>query len=317
MADTTISGLTLGVPPVGAVLPYSDGTITRKTTTDNILANAGNVGLGTTSPTSKLTVSGSIYSSGQGRFAGWYTGGDGAGLATEIGTSGGQGYLYAFNRTASTYAPINIATGNAGLQINTNGVINATGTLNLAGPYKGTIQRGSYGSLTIGGSNNGYSGIDFTDAAATFMINNSDGLCGVYKNNNSWAWYFDGSGNLITGSVPWNSITGRPKIAWARFNGSGAIQAGSSGVNSVTNNPSGLGTNIYRINVTGAGFSNANYSVTGMTRFNNYTNSMQLYTGTGENTTYNPTSTVFYVSTNNDQGGGINTHTNYIQVIGT
>jgi len=106
-----------------------------------------------------------------------------------------------------------------------------------------------------------------------------------------------------------------PKIAWARFNGSGTIQA-SSGITSITNNPSSLGTWLYRIDVTAAGFSNANYSVVGMTRYNNYSNFMQLYTGGGETTTYNPTQTVFYVGTNNDQGGGTNTHINYIQVIG-
>jgi hypothetical protein len=126
----------------------------------------------------------------------------------------------------------------------------------------------------------------------------------------------DSSGNLILPGTLTVSGLAVPKIAWARFDGSGVIQA-SSGITSITSSAiTGYGNNIYKIDITAAGFSNANYSVTGMTRYNNYATFMSLFTGSGENTTYNPTSTYFYVGTYGDQGNGINTHTNYIQVIG-
>ena len=115
----------------------------------------------------------------------------------------------------------------------------------------------------------------------------------------------------VNGDVKANNI---PKFAWARFDSSGQIQA-SLGVTSITK-PIVASYNIYRIDVTAAAFSNANYSVTGMTRYNGTSNFMQLYTGgSGEDTTLNPTTTVFYVATNNPSIG-VTTHTNYIQVMG-
>jgi uncharacterized protein YunC (DUF1805 family) len=70
------------------------------------------------------------------------------------------------------------------------------------------INRGSYGAISIAGSTNTYSGIDFTDASVTLMVRTSDGLSGMYKNNNAWIWYFDGSGVLTVGTVPGGSVSG-------------------------------------------------------------------------------------------------------------
>jgi len=113
----------------------------------------------------------------------------------------------------------------------------------------------------------------------------------------------------VNGDVKATNI---PKFAWARFNGSGEIQA-SLGVTSIT--PTGPNSNVYLVDVTAANFSNANYSVTGMTRFNGTSCFMQLYTGDGSSTASNPTTTRFYVATNNSSVGQVN-HTNYIQVMG-
>jgi len=191
--------------------------------------------------------------------------------------------------TPSTNAVIPFSESNSTNKVNINSIVGLT----TNGTYRGAIQRGSYGSLTIGGSNNGWSGIDFTDASSTFMVRNSDGLAGIFKTNNTWAWYFDGSGALVTGSVPWANVSGKPSFAtvattgsytdlinkptipaspasqqlaraWVNFDGQGAISTNqtiraSYNVDSVSK----LGTGDYRINFTSGTFSDANYCAVG------------------------------------------------------
>jgi len=92
--------------------------------------------------------------------------------------------------------------------------IDTSGNLTLSsGSLSGTVQRGSYGSLSVSGSTNTYSGIDFTAASATFMIRTSDRLSGVYKDNNTWAYYIDGSGNYYSGGGLCPQTTAPPTLA--------------------------------------------------------------------------------------------------------
>ena len=71
------------------------------------------------------------------------------------------------------------------------------------------INRGSYGSISVAGSTNGYSGIDFGDAYLTFMVkNNAEKLTGIYKFDTTWIWYFDGNGVLQVGTVPVANVSG-------------------------------------------------------------------------------------------------------------
>lgn len=62
MADVTIDALPVGSPSSSASVPFSDAGVTRKVTPNLLLANAGNVGIGTASPTQKLDVVGVITS---------------------------------------------------------------------------------------------------------------------------------------------------------------------------------------------------------------------------------------------------------------
>lgn len=84
------------------------------------------------------------------------------------------------------------------------------------------INRGSYGSVSIAGNSNGWAGVDFTGANATLMVRTTDQYSGLYKNDNSWVWGFDGNGSLVTGTVPWGSVTGKPSFDYATHRGEGS-----------------------------------------------------------------------------------------------
>lgn len=62
------------------------------------------------------------------------------------------------------------------------------------------IDYGSYGSIGVSGTLNGYAGISFSGVSGTLMM--SSGASGFYYNNNTWRVYWDGSGNQQnTGNV--------------------------------------------------------------------------------------------------------------------
>lgn len=74
----------------------------------------------------------------------------------------------------------------------------------------GTRYYGSYGSISLTGTTNGYAGFDNHNTASAFMWTNN--ICGHYYNNNSWNWYFDrgtlrlmGDSNYVLSYVNQNS----------------------------------------------------------------------------------------------------------------
>lgn len=70
----------------------------------------------------------------------------------------------------------------------------------------------TYGSVSLHGTKGGYSGIHFpnTTPGSTFMIRDTDGLSGVYRNSGGWSWYFTGTGVLTVGTVPWARLSDVP-----------------------------------------------------------------------------------------------------------
>jgi hypothetical protein len=108
--------------------------------------------------------------------------------------------------TATTSITANMFTGSgAGLtgtaaSLNIGGNSATTSQRTFSNVRTDGINRGSYGSISVAGSNNSYGGIDFTDQSMTLMIN--AGATGFYYTNNTWRVYWDGSGNQVnTGDV--------------------------------------------------------------------------------------------------------------------
>lgn len=94
------------------------------------------------------------------------------------------------------------------------GTVNATtgsfsGAVSANAGIGGSVRRGSYGSMSLNGSLNGYSGLDLFDQSTTWMTNIAGGVSfGAYKNNSSWAFYFNENGVLSVGTVPGASVSG-------------------------------------------------------------------------------------------------------------
>lgn len=92
---------------------------------------------------------------------------------------------------------------------------NGSSWVDKATGYLKNIPPVSYTSLSLPGAANGWAGIQFSDTSRLYslMVNASDGATGIYAvSDGLWKWYFDGSGQLAAGSVPWGRVTGAPGI---------------------------------------------------------------------------------------------------------
>ena len=126
MADVTISSLNQGTPSSTASIPFSDEGVTKRVAPGSILANAGNIGIGTNNPAQKLDVYG----------GGGFT-------YVEIGKSGQTGNRFAYvdltgDDTYTDYG-LRVLRGNTGP--NADGVITnkGTGTLTFQTEQAGSI----------------------------------------------------------------------------------------------------------------------------------------------------------------------------------
>jgi hypothetical protein len=112
MADGSVN---TSVLPSGAYLPLSGGTLTGALE-------------GTT-----------VNFSGQGRFKGWYS--VGGGHAVELGVSGTDGNIISYNRTTSSYQPLNIQGSTILFNQSTGGAITLYGSLNgTSAAFSGNIE---------------------------------------------------------------------------------------------------------------------------------------------------------------------------------
>lgn len=65
------------------------------------------------------------------------------------------------------------------------------------------INRGSYGSISVSGTTNSYSGIDFGGTSSTLMSSQTNSAHGIYINNNAWTFYASNSGQINTPNYGW------------------------------------------------------------------------------------------------------------------
>ena len=86
--------------------------------------------------------------------------------------------------------------------------------LNINGKITGAGAETSYGALTIDGTKNSYSGINFKSGSTnygTLMVHPD--YQGFYNNSdNGWDWYFV-NGTMAAGTIPWERVSGAPVIA--------------------------------------------------------------------------------------------------------
>jgi hypothetical protein len=87
-------------------------------------ANTGYLSMITWTTTASAIFGASVNAAGQGRFAGWYVSGDMVGAAAEIGISGGNAFVYGYNRSTSVYVDMSLS----GINVN---VIAAGGSIDI------------------------------------------------------------------------------------------------------------------------------------------------------------------------------------------
>lgn len=129
-----------------------------------------------------------------GRLSGSYTGITGVGtLAQELNVSGAAcGYSFTdrsgtgerfvwYSSSADAYLY------STRLATNVIGVARTTGITYLYVGVTGNIQYGSYGSMTMYGTNNAWAGISYPDTTSAMMVQNT--IFGHYRNNTTWNFY--------------------------------------------------------------------------------------------------------------------------------
>lgn len=180
--------------------------------------NNGYIGIGTSAPEVKLDISGSIQTSGQGRFKGWYTGG--SGLSVETGISAGDGYLLTYNRDTNAYGNTIIeATGIQFVTHSSGKFYFQGGSVGIGTTSPTTALSVSDGGAMYGNSNylvqikrNAANGDDNTSKASILLANNSNAMQIAYGGTTDRLRIIDGGGQerftLLNGGNVGIGVTG-------------------------------------------------------------------------------------------------------------
>jgi hypothetical protein len=168
-------------------------TIVFKTITSERMRidSAGNVGIGTSSPTGRLTVSGTLHLVGSGTFPA-----TGEGLEIVPAAAGGDNYVQAYSRTASSWQKLNITA----LQtvFGTNGSermrIDGSGTVLIGKSTTDIATVGSYITSTAG-------------IYTTFTISSGTNEMSIYNNTSTGgnARFDFRVANVSKGYIQWNN----------------------------------------------------------------------------------------------------------------
>lgn len=150
---------------------------------------------GNSATTSQRNFSSDISTSGQGRFTGWYTGNAATGIAAEIGMSGGQGYVFVYNRDNSTYGTLNIASSGANMQFSGSTINVSSGSLQHGGNQ--VLHAGNYSSYALPLSGGTVTGATyFNTSAGTTSGSLTNASLQAYSTGNNAAYMsFHRSGN--------------------------------------------------------------------------------------------------------------------------
>jgi hypothetical protein len=215
--DASDIGLYVGAPSTGAIIIRPNGSVGGTNASGNVTFAGnqstfmnGNVGIGTTVPVSSLQVAAvsptiTLQNTTNATNGGGLQFINPSGVAIGgVISNGATGALQLSSYAATNAMVILPTSGYVGIS-NTGPSypLDVTGSARITGTLYGSGSTSSYGSITLDGSKNGWSGINFKAAGsnqATLMV--SGNTIGFFNTaDTGWDWYWSG-GTLTAGTVP-------------------------------------------------------------------------------------------------------------------
>lgn len=252
---TTSSGLQVAPDNSGSLQLQTNGTTTAVT-----IDTSQNVGIGTTSPASKLNLQGSssnwvtFSTSGTNKA---YVGVDNGTPELVVGASAGDLVIRSnqktwFGTNGGGVAAVIDSSGNVGI-----------GTSSPTQKLQVYTSAGSGGQIQITNSSTGATSTDGVligyDGSNDVIFNNQENTQTKFYTSGIERMRIDSSGNLLFNSGYGSAATAYGCRAWVNFNGTGTVAIRASGnVTSITD----VGTGNYTVNFT-TSMTDANYSASG------------------------------------------------------